>query len=64
MGIRNLVPFGIALAVGVFSLVFSLSLPASHFFGIDWRILLLAGLGFLTFKVLRWSQSLLGELPP
>ncbi|MBI2137879.1 hypothetical protein HYU12_05205 [Candidatus Woesearchaeota archaeon] len=61
---RNLIPFGIAAAVGIFSLVFALGLPAIRFFGIDWRILLLAGLGFLTFKVFRWSQSLIGELPP
>jgi len=60
----NVIPWVIAAAAAVVSLLVVINLPSMRFLGLDWRIALIAGLGVLVFKIQRWSQGLFGEMPP
>lgn len=61
---RWLVPALISAAAAILFIIVVLKLPSIKLFIIDLRIAVIAGLGFLVFKIYGWSRNLFGEMPP
>ena len=59
----NIIPIILAGAVVVLALITFFKLPRISLMGVDLKLAVVAGLGFLAFKVYRWSQNLFAEIP-